>query len=104
MEKFVHSANPRFMALCVWPTISWCSTCYFIWPASAPRIGGQLSFPPLLSLENFLAYFSSALWEEREKFFFFFSKKGRKLDGGPVFELLVKSGRHGGMRRGARKR
>lgn len=33
------------MALHVWLAISWCSTPYFIWPASAPRIGGRLSSP-----------------------------------------------------------
>ena len=69
MEKSFNSANPTFMALCVWLAISWCSICYFIWPRFSPKDRGTVVFPPLLSRENFLAYFSS---------------EGGELDGCPV--------------------
>lgn len=44
-EKPSLSANPGFMLPRVWLAISCCGTCYFIWPASAPRTGGQLCSP-----------------------------------------------------------
>lgn len=53
---------------------------------------GTVVFPPLLSPENFFAYFSSALWEEREKE----KVKKKKNWMAALFELLVKSGRQGG--------
>lgn len=70
------------MVLCVWLAISWCSTCYFIWPASAPRIGGQLSSPAAEPGEFLCLLFLCSVGGEAEG-----EGEGKgeeKLDGGPV--------------------
>lgn len=87
MEKSLLSANLRFMALCVWLAISWCSTLYFIWPASAPRIGGQLSSPTAEPGEFPCLLFLCSVGGEGE------IKKKEKTSMAALFELLVKSGR-----------
>lgn len=97
MEKSLHSANPRFMVLCVWLAISWCSTCYFIWPASAPRIGGQLSSPAAEPGEFLCLLFLCSVGGEGES-----QKEENWMEG--LFELLVERGRQEGMDRGLKKR
>ena len=87
MEKSFPSANPGFMLLCVWLAISWCSTCCFIWPAAAPRIGGQLSSPAAEPGEFLCLLFLSLCGRKK-------SKKKKNWTAA-LLELLVKSGRQG---------
>lgn len=71
------------MAVCVWLAISWGSTCYFIWPTLAPRIGGQLSSSAAELGEFPCLLFLCSVGRE--------SKKKREDWIGAPFEVLVKN-------------